>query len=117
MIKRRYTDKMKTLIQSRIGSACPICGVKLVAICDTMDKATIEHVLPLSNGGSNEKRNLAVICRACNYARNFVKQFFENKGERVPVEYWQCSLLSSLLPIVEHYYYDYHKIFLNARFG
>ncbi|MDA8610036.1 HNH endonuclease [Euryarchaeota archaeon] len=98
-----------------IGSACPICRVKLVAIGD--NTPTIEHIIPLSNGGSNRKNNLTVICRACNHARNFVKQFFENKGERVPVEYWQCSLLSSLLPIVEHYYYDYHKIFLNARFG
>jgi hypothetical protein len=98
-----------------IGSACPICRVKLVAIGDNMP--TIEHIIPLSNGGSNHKSNLKVICRACNHARNLVKLFFENKGERVPVEYWQCSLLSSLLPIVEHYYSDYHKIFLNARFG
>ena len=108
---------MKTLIQSRIGSTCPTCGVKLVAICDTMDKATIEHVLPLSNGGSNHKSNLAVICRACNYARNSVNQFFKNRDQCVPIEYWQCSLSPSLLPIIEHYYSDYHKIFLNARSG
>ena len=117
-VRKKYNNYITKYRQSRIGFACPICRVKLVATSDNMDmSATIEHVLPLSNGGSNHKSNLTVICRACNFARNSVKQFFENKNERVPVEYWQCSLSSSLQNIVEHFYKDYHDSFLNARFG
>lgn len=39
------------------GSVCLACGV---------DELTIDHVVPLSKGGSNGIQNLQPLCRACN---------------------------------------------------
>ena len=115
--RRNKSRAMITLVQSKIGFPCPCCGVKMVTIRDHPAMATIEHVKPLGDYGTNSKNNLEVICLACNRARNFVKQYFDGLGQIVPVEYWQCSLRTSLLYIVNCFYEQYHKIFLNARFG
>ncbi len=117
MNKRKHSKSMQTFVQSRIGFPCPSCGDKLVTTRNHQSKATIEHVKPLDNGGSNFMSNLEVICLACNRARNSVKQYFEVKGEIVPVEYWQCSLRSSLIDTVDRFYKQYHDFFLKARFG
>lgn len=34
--------------------------------CGTREDLTIDHVVPLSAGGTNDLANLAVRCRACN---------------------------------------------------
>ena len=117
MIKRKHNNAMKKFVQSRIGFPCPLCGDKMVTTRNHKSKATIEHVNPLDNGGCNSMTNLEVICLACNRARNSVKQYFEVNGEIVPVEYWQCSLKSSLIYIVDCFYKQYHDFFLKARFG
>lgn len=50
------------------GTKCVYCG--------TMDADTIDHVIPLSRGGTNELSNLRPACRQCNMA----------KGDRLPSE-------------------------------
>ena len=35
----------------------------------TIESATIEHIIPLSRGGTNELRNLDMACIPCNTAR------------------------------------------------
>lgn len=40
---------------------CSFCGL-------TFD-LTVDHILPLSMGGTNETSNLRVLCRSCNSAR------------------------------------------------
>ena len=79
--------------------------------------ATVEHVIPLDHGGTNDPSNIDIICLSCNRARNSVKQHFDNRSRRVPSEYWQCSLRHSLIYIIDRFYKEYHVIFLNARFG
>ena len=89
----------------------------MVATCHHKNMVTVEHVIPLSNGGKNHINNIDIICLSCNRARNFLKQFYENKGSIVPVEYWQISLEPSLDYQVAYHYKQYHDIFLKARFG
>lgn len=36
------------------------------AFCLTEDDLTIDHILPLGRGGTNDLDNLQVLCRACN---------------------------------------------------
>ncbi len=43
---------------------CKWCGATL-----TRHTATIEHVVPLSKGGTNDQHNLALACAACNHDR------------------------------------------------
>ena len=45
-------------------AASPIC-----AWCGTRDGLTVDHVVPLSRGGSNKPDNLRVLCRRCNSSR------------------------------------------------
>ena len=117
-IKRKTkTKKITLLIQSRIGLPCPSCGEIMTGVPGHPQYATLEHVIPLDHGGTNHISNLDIICNSCNSARNYVKQYFDNRNRRVPREYWQCSLRSSLLYIIDRYYKEYHDIFLIARFG
>jgi len=51
----------KRLIYARDQGRCAYCG-KLIAISD----ATIDHILPLSQGGRSTWENLANCCTSCN---------------------------------------------------
>lgn len=43
------------------GNKCSHCGKKL-----SVDKMTVEHVVPLSKGGTNSDMNLVALCESCN---------------------------------------------------
>lgn len=49
------------LVYERDGYACQYCGAA--------DDLTIDHVRPLSRGGSNEMSNLLTACRSCNCSK------------------------------------------------
>jgi 5-methylcytosine-specific restriction endonuclease McrA len=65
--------QMRHLIMERDGSVCGYCHGPAVP-------AEIDHIIPLSRGGTNDPRNLTVACRACNTAKN----------NRTPAE-WEAS--------------------------
>ena len=54
--------------------ACHYCDKKSLKLhhwrepCGVND-ATVDHVVPLARGGSNDERNKVVACRACNLAK------------------------------------------------
>ncbi len=54
-----YEDKKRILKKS--DGKCAHCGENL-----TYKNMTIEHVIPLSKGGTNEDRNLVALCKNCN---------------------------------------------------
>lgn len=68
--RRATTYKM---IAKRNGGTVPCycCGKHV-----TQAKATLEHVIPLSHGGTNDMDNLSISHRYCNQAR----------GNAMPVE-------------------------------
>ena len=116
--RKKKTNTQSRLVLSRIGFPCPCCGEVLAADSGQSQYATLEHIVPLDHGGSNEPHNLDVICNLCNSARNTVKQHFENKHRHIPKKYWQESLrLPSSIYNVNRYFSEYHTIFLKARFG
>ena len=116
MKKRKRRKSQRTLVHSRIGFSCPCCGESMVGNPNHANMATLEHVEPLHHGGSNHPSNLDVICLSCQRARNSVKIHFDNQGRVVPKEYWQLSLCNSLIYLVEHFYNEFHVIFLQYRF-
>jgi predicted nucleic acid-binding Zn ribbon protein len=58
-------------IAERDGNRCHICTRKINMALSGMAKwgATIEHILPVSQGGTNDPSNLALAHRHCNTAR------------------------------------------------
>ena len=54
-----------------LGSICCWCRCEtLLNVAESHPRrATIEHILPKSKGGTNHVDNLRVACRACNHAR------------------------------------------------
>jgi 5-methylcytosine-specific restriction endonuclease McrA len=44
------------------GNVCASCG--------TSDDIAIDHIIPLSRGGSNTKENIRPLCRACNVSKS-----------------------------------------------
>lgn len=51
----------REIIGDRQGWLCAYCGVRV-----TKKRATIDHVKPLSRGGTNARRNMVLACQPCN---------------------------------------------------
>lgn len=68
--KKLYTRKRLTG-----NEVCTYCGVKLTAYT-----ATLDHVVPLSRGGSDSPSNLVWCCRKCNRSKGnqLVSEWYDN---------------------------------------
>jgi len=71
------TRGMRSLILGAAdGRPCPTCGTSMrfhrrSPDIESPDMATIEHILPIKEGGANEPENLIAMCLACNRARGY----------------------------------------------
>lgn len=54
-----YEERKAALKRSR--GICACCGKKLTTKTMTMD-----HIIPISRGGTNEPENLIALCEPCN---------------------------------------------------
>lgn len=59
--RRYFTKEEKSSILKKSGSKCSHCGKKL-----SIDTMTVEHVVPISKGGTNNDVNLVALCDECN---------------------------------------------------
>lgn len=60
-------------LRDRDGDRCCYCGVRMtfkLSRAYIPNKATVEHVLPLSRGGSHTWSNVALACWQCNLSKN-----------------------------------------------
>jgi hypothetical protein len=67
----------------RDGAACFYCGTELDP---EQPEATVDHVIPLSRGGTNQPRNLVLACTMCNHGKGerTMAEWFHRDGCRVP---------------------------------
>lgn len=73
MSKRKHRGKhLRLKLLRSAGRRCYYCGTAL-----SLGSMILEHKVPLSRGGPDRKRNLAVSCRPCDI----------EKGERTADEY------------------------------
>lgn len=70
-----FTKEQKDVILSKTSCKCARCGQLL-----TIDSMTVEHIVPLSKGGTNDIKNLVSLCYDCN----------QNKGNYIlhPLDYY-----------------------------
>mgnify|MGYP002813225513 FL=1 len=70
-----YLKYMKTLLE-QCDFSCTYCHTKI----SRRVPPTIDHIVPLSRGGTNDLQNLTIACRSCN-ARKGTKSFSEFQKE------------------------------------
>jgi 5-methylcytosine-specific restriction endonuclease McrA len=67
ILKIVATDNMFNKVEGYHIGPCIHCGTNLVVEFDGNTSATIEHIVPLSMGGSSsDVLNLALACKRCN---------------------------------------------------
>lgn len=57
----------RKMFQSTHLRPCHWCGTDL-----NRKQATTDHVMPLSFGGEDDRRNMVISCRDCNATRNYI---------------------------------------------
>lgn len=86
--RRLFTYEERKATLRRSGGVCASCGKKLTTKTMTMD-----HIIPLSRGGTNEPENLVALCEECNKEKGSLLQMprscymaVKNNNELVKME-------------------------------
>jgi hypothetical protein len=77
---RSYEDTYATVAQH--GEFCVHCG--------RTDKLTLDHIVPLSRGGTNHNSNMQLLCRRCN----------SRKSNRMPGDSTATQAKKRSIPVV-----------------
>ena len=72
----RLWQKIRIRILQRDGYCCQYCG------SESAD--TVDHVIPISKGGTDEDFNLVAACKRCNYSKSNRPSPFFGQG-RTPL--------------------------------
>ena len=76
--KRKYiNDSLRMKIWNRDGRECQICGEETRFFSSGYDTpfdrkpkaGSVDHIIPVSKGGTNDESNLRWACRSCNCSR------------------------------------------------
>lgn len=77
LLRSAMVDRSITMdgLRARLGDCCTYCGVTLLFGSENRRKydprmASMEHVLPLSRGGSHSWGNVKLACLRCNHSKN-----------------------------------------------
>ena len=70
MSKVHKPGKKRWMLWTRQGGVCPLClrGIKWNAQLQD-EKPTLDHIIPVSRGGSGQMTNLRVVHHVCNQRR------------------------------------------------
>lgn len=77
-IKQRNSDKRRRLrryVFSTTDGICAICGLPVM-----LEGMTIDHIIPLSKGGKDERANMQPAHAQCNYAKADKTQIEDSTG-------------------------------------
>jgi len=75
-----FTKEEWLKVRDATGGVCPFCGRNV-----GLEKMSMDHIIPLSKGGTNYISNIRAICRNCNSAignRPYMYQTNEKTGKR-----------------------------------
>ena len=60
-------SKLRETVLRRDNRICQMCGIE--------EATTVDHIIPLSKGGTDNMDNLQAACKRCNYSKG--GRFFE----------------------------------------
>lgn len=72
---------LKRLLLRESNGRCKICGTPL-----TINTVTIDHILPLAEGGSNHTLNLQATCNLCNNGKS---DYFQQTAQASARPWWE----------------------------
>ncbi len=64
---RTFSDYERKTVYANCNGKCGICGKPV-----KFKKATIDHIQPLSAGGTNDFKNLQIACHSCNGMKSYL---------------------------------------------
>lgn len=77
VIARGISPQLRNEILERNGFTCQLCGAGPLDIdpYDPKRKARlqVDHLVPISQGGTDDRENLRVLCSTCNQARSNIQ--------------------------------------------
>lgn len=74
LIRVSFGRGMTRMLREKIFSRDKLC-----LKCGSKDKLTIDHIRPISRGGSNDESNLQTLCRDCNVEKgNMIIDYRKN---------------------------------------
>lgn len=73
--RRSISDNVRNILYQRQKGRCTDCGERLILIGPAPCHS--DHIIPLARGGSDDIRNLQLLCAPCNL----------RKGSRDPIEH------------------------------
>jgi CRISPR/Cas system Type II protein with McrA/HNH and RuvC-like nuclease domain len=83
-VRRRTSGFAKEFIEQNKNATCIYCDSKL-----TLDNATADHIIPISDGGNNCQVNLVVCCKDCNNERgNLDFRYYMSKKNSKKLKYF-----------------------------
>ncbi len=59
--RKQFSQSVRTVIYNKSNGRCAICGEFV-----PYDAFTVDHIIPLAKGGTNELNNLQCTCKTCN---------------------------------------------------
>lgn len=78
------TDHMVIRVRKRDRMICQLCGITCIEdpTGDHPDGITVDHIIPLADGGTWEEKNMRVLCRACHKLENSKRFTPKNKPRK-----------------------------------
>jgi 5-methylcytosine-specific restriction endonuclease McrA len=69
--RQKHKEATEAMLKGELGTVCSLCGEPLdfTLARAHFNAATLDHVIPLSRGGTNDIDNLRAAHRSCNEQR------------------------------------------------
>lgn len=78
---RNRHERLKRQVLRRDGGVCSHCGWHPDLPLEPLNMLTLDHIVPLSSGGTNDPTNLRILCMMCNTIANRVHQSPRKLGQ------------------------------------